>query len=67
VDLVNLKLNTAVAALLALSVAEHSAPLGHRLSRAEIAALLQQTGLDAQMKTADIWRSWESGQRGRQP
>jgi carboxypeptidase Q len=67
VDLINLKLNTAVAALLAFSVAEHSAPLGHRLSRAEIAALLQQTGLDAQMKTADIWRSWESGQRGRQP
>ena len=67
VDLVNLKLNTAIAALLAFSVAEHSAPLGHRLSRAEIAALLQQTGLDAQMKTADIWRSWESGQRGRQP
>ena len=67
VDLVNLKLNTAVAALLAFSVAEHSAPLGPRLSRAETAALLHQTGLDAQMKSLDLWRSWESLQRGRQP
>jgi carboxypeptidase Q len=67
VDLVNLKLNTAVAGLLAFSIAEHSAPLGRRLSRSEIETLLKQTGLDTQMKTVDVWRSWEGGQRGRQP
>jgi hypothetical protein len=67
VDLVNLKLNTAVAGLLAFSVAEHSAPLGRRQSRSEIETLLKQTGLDTQMKTVDLWRSWEGGQRGRQP
>jgi hypothetical protein len=67
VDLVNLKLNTAVAGLLAFSIAEHSAPLGRRQSRPEIETLLKQTGLDTQMKTVDLWRSWEGGQRGRQP
>jgi hypothetical protein len=40
--------------------------LGRRLSRAEVDALLKQTGLEAQMKTAGLWRSWEGGQRGRQ-
>jgi carboxypeptidase Q len=67
VDMVNLKLNTAVAGLLAFSIAEHSAPLGRRLSHSEIDALLKQTGLDTQMKTVNLWQSWQGGQRGRQP
>ncbi len=66
VDLVNVKLNTAIAGLLAFSVAEHSAPLGRRLSRAEVEALLKQSGLEAQMNTAGLWRSWEARQRGAQ-
>jgi hypothetical protein len=65
--MVNLKLNTAVAGLLAFSIAEHSAPLGRRLSHSEINALLKQTGLDTQMKTVNLWQSWQGGQRGRQP
>ena len=67
VNLVNVKLNTAVAGLLAFSFAEHSAPLGRRLSRSEVDVLVKQTGLDKQMKSSDLWHSWESGQRGRQP
>jgi carboxypeptidase Q len=67
VDLVNLKLNTAVAGVLAFSLAEHPTPLGPRLSRDQIEALLQQTGLDAEMKAVGLWKQWESGQRGRSP
>ena len=67
VDLVNLKLNTAVAGLLAFSLAELPKTPGPRLSRAEAETLLKQTGLDTEMKTLDVWRDWESGQRGRQP
>ncbi len=66
VDLVNTKLNTAVAGLLAFSIAEHSAPLGRRLSRVEVETLLKQTKLDEQMKTEGLWHSWDSGERGRQ-
>jgi carboxypeptidase Q len=66
VDLVNLKLNTAVAAVLTFSLAEFAKPPGPRLSRAETETLLKQTGLDTQMKAVDLWRYWENGQRGRQ-
>ena len=64
VDLLNLKLNTAVAGVLAFSLAEFAKPIGPRLSRAEIGALLKQTGLDSQLKTLEVWPSWESGERG---
>ena len=67
VDMISLKLNTAVAGVLAFSVAEHPDPLGRRFQRAEVETLLKRTGLDAQMKTFDIWSSWDNGQRGRQP
>jgi len=66
VNLLDLKLNTAVAAVLAFSLSEFATPPGPRLSRAEIQALLKQTGLDTQMKARDVWRDWENGQRGRQ-
>jgi carboxypeptidase Q len=67
VDLLALKENTAVAGILAFSLAEFAKPPGPRFSRAETEALLKQTGLDAQMKALDVWRYWEGGQRGRQP
>jgi carboxypeptidase Q len=67
VDLLTLKENTAIAGILAFSLAEFAKPPGPRFSRAETEALLKQTGLDAQMKAFDVWRYWESGQRGRQP
>jgi hypothetical protein len=62
-----LKRHAAIAGVTAFDVAEDVAPLGPRLSRAEIETLLTQSGLDQQMKTAGIWPLWESGQRGRQP
>jgi len=67
VDLRELKLHTAIAAVTAFGIAERTTPLGPRQSRAEIESLLKTTGLDAQMKTVDIWRLWESGERGRLP
>jgi hypothetical protein len=67
VDLDALKRNTAVAGVLAFSLAEHAAPLGPRLSRAATEALLVRTGLETQMKSAGLWRLWESAERGRLP
>ena len=67
VDLVTLKRNTAVAGVLAFGLAEHAAPLGRRLSHAETETLLGRTGLDTEMKSAGLWRLWESGERGRLP
>jgi carboxypeptidase Q len=67
VDLLNLRLNTAVAGVLAFSLAEFATPLGPRLSRPEIDALLKKTGLDSQLKTLEVWPYWQSGRRGRQP
>jgi carboxypeptidase Q len=61
-----LKHNAAIAGVLVFALAEHPAPLGPRLSRAEIASILEKSGLDAAMKTAGVWRLWESGKRGRQ-
>jgi carboxypeptidase Q len=67
VDFLQLKVNTAIAAVTAFGVAERDAPLGPRQSRTEIEALLKSSGLEQQMKTAGIWPVWESGQRGRLP
>ncbi len=67
VDIPNLKFNTAVAGVLAFGLAEFAAPVGPRLSRAEIASLLKQTGLESQLRALEVWPYWESGRRGRQP
>ena len=67
VDIPNLKFNTAVAGVLAFGLAEFAAPVGPRLSRAEIGSLLKQTGLESELKALEIWPYWESGRRGRQP
>ncbi len=67
VDILQLKINTAIAAITAFGIAERVAPLAPRQSRAEIEALLKTTGLDQQMKTASVWSLWESGERGRWP
>jgi len=67
VDIPDLKFNTAVAGVLAFGLAEFAAPVGPRLSRAGIANLLKQTGLESQLKALEIWPYWESGRRGRQP
>ena len=67
VDILTLKLNTAVAGVLAFSLAEFATPLGPRLSRGGIDALLKKTGLDSQLKTLEVWPYGESGPRGRRP
>lgn len=67
VDLRELKLNTALAALTAWGIADRTEPLGKRLTRAELDVLVKETGLDQQMKLLGYWDAWQSGARGRKP
>ncbi len=67
VDIRELKLNTALAALTAWGIADRTEPLGKRLTRAELDVLVKETGLDQQMKLLDYWDDWQSGARGRKP
>jgi carboxypeptidase Q len=67
VDIRELKLNTALAALTAWGIADRSEPLGKRLSRGELDVLVKETGLDQQMKALGYWDAWQSGTRGRKP
>ena len=56
-----------LAAVTAWGIADRTEPIGKRQTRAEIEALMKDTGLDEQMKTLGYWDSWQSGARGRQP
>lgn len=67
VDIRELKLHTALAALTAWGIADRTEPIGKRLSRAELDALVKETSLDLQMKTLGYWDAWQSGARGRKP
>ncbi len=67
VDIRELKLNTALAALTAWGIADRAEPLGKRLTRAELDTLVKETGLDQQMKLLGYWDAWQSGERGRKP
>ncbi|GAC1636863.1 MAG: M28 family metallopeptidase [Candidatus Acidiferrum sp.] len=67
VDIRELKLNTALAALTAWGIADRAEPLGKRLLRAELDSLVKETGLDQQMKLLGYWDAWQSGERGRKP
>ena len=67
VDMRELKLHTALAALTAWGIADRSEALGKRLTRAEIETQMKETGLDQQMKALGYWESWQSGARGRKP
>lgn len=67
VDMRELKLHAALAAVTAWGVADRAEPLGQRLSRAELDKLVLETGLDQQMKLLGYWDAWQSGKRGRQP
>jgi carboxypeptidase Q len=67
VDMRELKLHTVIAALTAWGIADRTEPLGKRLSRAEVEALLKETGVDQQMKLLGYWDAWQSGARGRKP
>ena len=67
VDIRELKLHTALATLTAWGIADRTEPLGKRLTRAELDALVKETGLDQQMKLLGYWDAWQSGARGRKP
>ena len=67
VDIRELKLHTALAALTAWGIADRTEPLGKRLSRAELDTLVKETGLDQQLKALGYWEAWQSGERGRKP
>lgn len=65
VDIRELKMHTAIAALTAWGIADRVEPLGRRLSRPEIEQTLRETGMDQQMKTLGYWEMWQNGERGR--
>ena len=67
VDIRELKLHTALAAVTVFGIAERPERLGKRQSRAEVEALMKETGLDKQLETFGLWPQWVEGQRGRQP
>ena len=67
VDIRELKLYTALAAVTVFDIAERRERLGKRQSRAEVEALMKETGLDKQLETFGLWPQWVEGQRGRQP
>jgi carboxypeptidase Q len=67
VDIRELKLNTVLAAVTAWGIADRVEPIGKRQSRAEVEALLKETGFDKELKAFGMWQDFESGARGRQP
>src|SRR5712691_1913110 len=66
VDIRELKINTALAAVTVWGIADRTEPLGKRYSRAEMERFLKDTGLDEKMKQQGYWESWKNGTRGRQ-
>jgi carboxypeptidase Q len=67
VDIRELKLNTVLAAVTAWGIADRLEALGQRQSRAELEALMKETGLDKELQSLDMWKDFQSGARGRQP
>jgi hypothetical protein len=67
VDFTNLKRHVAEAVAVTFQLGDSPERGGARLSRKEIEQTLYETGLDVDMKSAGIWRDWESGRRGRTP
>jgi len=67
VDIRELKINTALAAVTAWGVADRAEPLGKRLSRVELEQLLKETHLDEKMEQLGYWEPWQNGTRGRKP
>lgn len=67
VDIRELKLNTVLAAVTVWGIADRPEPIGKRQSRAELEALMKETGLDKELQNLDMWKDFQSGARGRQP
>ncbi|PYU08256.1 MAG: hypothetical protein DMG33_02065 [Acidobacteria bacterium] len=66
-DIRELKLHTALAAVTAWGIADRAEPLGKRLTRSEIEEQMRATGLDQQLKILGYWDAWQTGARGRKP
>ena len=64
-DIRELKMNTAIAAITVYGIAYRAERIGKRQTRAEIEALMKETGLDNQLKTFGMWEQWQRGERGR--
>jgi len=67
VDFANLKRHVAEAAAVTVGLADRPERVGPRISRQEIERISHESGLEGQMRSADIWRDWKSGARGRTP
>ncbi|HSS44100.1 MAG TPA: M28 family peptidase, partial [Thermoanaerobaculia bacterium] len=65
VDLREARMNAAVAAVAVSGLANAAERVGRRQNRAEVARLLEKSGLERQMRTYALWEEWEKGQRGR--
>ena len=65
VPLRELKLNTAIMAATLLGIAQREERLAKRLDRAEVEALIEETGFDAYLKSEGIWEDFQAGRRGR--
>jgi Iap family predicted aminopeptidase len=66
VDIRELQLHTAYAAVTVYGIANRAERLGPRLSRAEIESMIKETGLDKQLSPEDM-ELFRRGVRGRQP
>lgn len=66
VDLRELKVQEALAAVTVFRIAQRPELIGKRQTRAEVQSMLQETHLDEQLKIFGIWPDWESGRRGKQ-
>jgi Iap family predicted aminopeptidase len=64
VDMESARANTAMAAALVWGLAERASRPVRRQTKAEVDALLRDTGLDAQMKALGQWEAWVAGERG---
>ena len=67
VDVREMKVNTAIAAVFVWDLANAQAPPGPRQTRAEVEGLIKATGLDKQMQTYHLMDDFLSGKRGRAP
>ena len=64
VDLTELKNQAAIAVVTLYNIADREQRLGKRLTRAELEILLQQTGLEDQLKFLGLWEEFARGRRG---
>ena len=61
----DLKLNTAIVAATVLGIAQREERIGKRLDRAELEALIRDTGFDDYLNSEGIWEDFLAGRRGR--